>query len=132
MLMALAGALSSGLFAGKDTLSGSEDAKIVAMLFYADWCSSCKVLDPKVETAKKAFADSSVKFAKIDLTNDATRAESEKLAETLGATEAFYSYGSRTGFMLLVEKASGEVLSMITMSKTVEQIEEALTKALES
>jgi thiol-disulfide isomerase/thioredoxin len=65
----------------------AEDTKILAVMSYADWCGSCKALDPKVKAVHASNQFTGVEFATIDYTSrdaDAFFAD----AETLGVAAA--------------------------------------------
>ncbi len=120
----------SQAFAG----SGSKQAKadVVGMLFYADWCGSCQILDPKIETAEKAFSGKPITFTKLDLTDSKTRAKAEKNSKKLGMESVFAEHGKKTGFFLLVDAESKEVISKITREYTEDQIKSEIKSALKA
>ncbi|MEM8937221.1 MAG: thioredoxin family protein, partial [Pseudomonadota bacterium] len=45
-----------------------ENARVLAVLSYADWCGNCKVLDPKIKAAQAANAFDGVEFVTLDYT----------------------------------------------------------------
>ena len=59
----------------------TEDVRVLAVLSYADWCGSCKALDPKVKAVQAANTFDGVEFATIDFTSR--------------DTDAFYADASR-------------------------------------
>ena len=101
----------------------TEDTKALAVLSYADWCGSCKALDPKVTAVQAA----SVEFAKIDYINrdsDAFFAD----AETLGVAEAMratFPDNIKTGRLYLVNLDIGEVIGTVDKSMDETAISEA-------
>ena len=69
----------------------AEDTKLLAVLSYADWCGSCKALDPKVKAVQAANTFDGVEFATIDYTSRSeeaffTDAETLGVGDTLRAT----------------------------------------------
>ncbi|MEO0616043.1 MAG: thioredoxin domain-containing protein [Pseudomonadota bacterium] len=106
--------------------------KLYSVLFYADWCSSCKLLDPKIERARaKAELDQQpVLFVRFDLTDADTTAQSELLAESLGLSAYLERNGGRTGYAVLVNAATGEQVSRFTRQMSDEAIGMAIKVAL--
>lgn len=104
----------------------AEDTRILAVMSYADWCGSCKALDPKVKAVQAANTFDGVAFATIDYTSrdaDAFFAD----AETLGVGEAMrttFSEKIKTGKLYLVDLDSGDVIATVDKS-----MDEAAIKA---
>ncbi|GAB5454080.1 MAG: hypothetical protein Hens2KO_03090 [Henriciella sp.] len=109
----------------------AEDTKVLAVLSYADWCGSCKALDPKVKAVQAANTFDGVSFATIDYTSrdaDAFFAD----AETLGiaaAMRATFPDKVKTGRLYLVNLDSGEVVGTVDKSMDEEAITAAISEA---
>ncbi len=123
--------LASPALAANET----QEPEVLGVLFYADWCGSCKVLEPEIDKARgKADLDNeAVLFVRLDLT-DATRShQASMLASSLGLGEAFAQKAGATGFMLLVDAETKEVISMVTRKSDAaaiaDQVKAAILKA---
>jgi thiol-disulfide isomerase/thioredoxin len=109
----------------------AEYARVLAVMSFAEWCGSCKALDPKVEAVQQANSFDGVAFAKIDYTSrdaDAFFAD----AETLGIGETMReTFGDtiKTGRLYLVNLETGEVISTIDKSMDEAAITAAITDA---
>ncbi|MEP1142325.1 MAG: thioredoxin family protein [Henriciella sp.] len=109
----------------------AEDVRVLAVLSYADWCGSCKALDPKVKAVQAANSFDGVEFATIDFTSrdaDAFFAD----AETLGVGDTMRSTFSeqiKTGRLYLVNLDTGEVISTVDKSMDEAAITAAITDA---
>ena len=109
----------------------AEDTKILAVMSYADWCGSCKALDPKVKAVEAANQFDGVAFAKIDYTSrdaDAFFAD----AETLGVADAMratFPENIKTGRLYLVDLNTGAVISSIDKSMDEAAIAAAISDA---
>jgi len=119
-------AIVLGLFLTGQSASAAEGAakpERIAALFYADWCGSCKVLDPKIEEARTELAeDAKTLFVTFDLTDDASKAQSAMLAEALGLGSVFETHAGKTGFMLVVDAGDKSVLHKLTKTDEVATI----------
>ncbi len=60
--------------------------ELIGVLYYADWCGSCKTLDPQIEKArgKAGLDDMPIVFVRMDLTDKITSAQSAMLASSMG------------------------------------------------
>jgi len=116
------------------TASHAEEAKaeVVGLLFYADWCGSCKVLDPKLEAVKPDFADAPILFTRVDATDAFTKHQSALFASRIGLSKIYEENASSTGFMLLIDADSGKVLDKLVKTQTEAQLRSSIQKALQS
>jgi len=125
LALGLAGQASAETEAPPPALS----PQALAVLFYADWCASCKELDPKIKQARKALPDAPVLFTRLDLTDETTRRQAGMLADALGLREIYAEFGGKTGFLLLVDPQTGAIIDRVNRDATVEAIEEKLRAA---
>lgn len=90
--------------------------KLMVVQFHADWCGSCAKIEPQLDKARgKADLDNKdVLFVKLDLTNGTTRNQSALLASAVGLGDFYKENNGKTGFVLLVDGATGEHLGKIT------------------
>lgn len=107
-----------------------ERPRVVGLLFYADWCNSCKILEPKLNQVKREFQDKSMLFTRFDMTDEFTKDQSAHFAALLGMENHYRENDGKTGFMLLVEERSKKVLGKITKEKSADDIRSILSLAL--
>jgi len=105
---------------------------VLAVMMYADWCGSCKSLDPKVSQArKKAELDTQdVLFVSLDLTNDTTKAQASMMAAALGISDVYEANAGKTGFMLLLDAETGEKVARLTNKLEAKEIASRIQEAL--
>lgn len=110
------------LFVALPFTSYSEDDVVTAkpavygVMLYADWCGSCKALDPKITQAREGakLDTQDVLFITLDLTNDVAKHQSAMMATSLGFSEVYEKNAGKTGFMILVDANTGEKLAQVT------------------
>lgn len=114
------------------SLHAAEPAQpeVLGVMFYADTCGSCKVLDPKIESAKADYLTKPILFTKLDHSSDASKNQAALLAGSIGIGEVYKAQEKASGFMLLLDADSKEVLGKLTRDMTEAEIKEALDKAL--
>ena len=107
------------------------DTKVLAVLSYADWCGSCKALDPKVKAVQAANTFDGVEFATIDYTSRSdeaffTDADTLGIGETMRAT---FAEQIKTGKLYMVNLDSGEVIGTVDKSMDEAAIATAIAEA---
>ena len=108
----------------------AQNKDIVGVIFYADWCPSCKVLDPKIEEARKQIKG--VEFITFDMTDGQTRNKTIRLAKKEGLDPVLQKFGARTGFMVVFDRSTGKIVDVLNSSKRVDDIVFAFEDAQQS
>lgn len=109
----------------------SAEPKVVGLMFYADTCGSCKILDPKIEAVKKDYTAKPILFATLDHSNEGSRNQAALLAESLGLGKIYAAQEKASGFLLLINPKSGEVITKLTRDMSEAAIKAAFDKALQ-
>lgn len=108
------------------------DGKTRAVFIYADWCGSCKVLDPKIKQARAMEDVPGLDFVTLDYTNK--NAENfYAQAEAAGVHNAVKTYldGTiKTGMLLLVDVDDDKVIGRVTKEIEPKEIVIALKEAV--
>ena len=107
-----------------------DEPRLVAATFRSNWCGPCHILEPKINSVKPHFASQPVEFVTFDFSWGQRRGVQERAMEE-GLADLYDAYKGRTGFMMLVDRDTGDVFTMITMNQSEEQIYEAIERALE-
>lgn len=111
---------------------GPEEPRLVAITMHADWCGTCQELNPKVDNVKPAFEDQEVLFTKFDFTDDYTIKQTRLKANWIGIGDIFTESQERgaTGYMILVDPATNEVVGQITNDQNEEEIQQTIAALL--
>ena len=131
LLPALAlGLLVSALPALAADAPADDEPKVLALVFAADWCGACKVLDPKLQAVKPGLADLPVELVMLDLTDADARAASAATARRGGYSAVYDAHAGKTGFVLLVDASSKEVLDRIVHTDTEAEMRQKVRRAI--
>ena len=103
--------------------------QVVGLMFHSDHCGSCKILDPKVKAAQASFAKEPILFLTFDHTDAATQTQAALLADATGMGEIYAAQNKASGFMLLVDPNSREVMAKLSRDMSVAEIETAIRNA---
>jgi thiol-disulfide isomerase/thioredoxin len=114
------------------TAADPVEPKVVGLMFFADTCASCKVLDPKIQAVKGEFVDQPILFATFDHSNDATKVQAAMLATALGVGDIYKAQEKASGFLILVDAKTKQPIAKLTRDMSEEDIKTELNKALKS
>jgi thiol-disulfide isomerase/thioredoxin len=107
------------------------DKPLTAVMFYSNWCGACQILDPKIDSVKPDFASRPVNFVKFDFSYALLRGEAlRKLADENNLTHIYAQNKSKTGFMLLIDPDTEQVLDVVTVRDNAPDIAAKLNASL--
>jgi thiol-disulfide isomerase/thioredoxin len=124
-------ALSTG-WAGaqKKKVSPDEAPAVIAVKFHADWCGFCKSMGSVFEELQAKFDTQPVLFITLDHTREFNRKQSAYLAQSLGLNKVWAEHGYKTGFILLIDGKSREVLATLTHQQNLKEMGASLLEAV--
>lgn len=105
------------------------EPEIVAATFASAWCSSCKILKPRLAAVIPEFSDIPVSFVELDFTfgeQDYIR----EIAEREGFEEIYDRFKGATGFTLLIDPETGEIVDTLTMNHSRKALRAAIAQAI--
>jgi len=105
--------------------------KIIAVKFHADWCGYCKAMGDVYQEMQAKFDQKPVLWITLDHTREHGRMQAEYLAHALDMEAIWAEYGGKTGFILLVNARTGEVVDKLTHEQTLKQMGARLAEAVE-
>ena len=112
-------------------LSPVADAEIIAVLIRADWCSSCKIIEPKLAVAKADGPISGLAHITLDYTDRDKNAFFAN-AKDAGVSDAVRSHlggDDKTGIILLVDRKRGDVVADLRKKLSADEIRRAMIDA---
>lgn len=105
------------------------EPEIVAATFSSAWCSSCKIIKPRLAKAMPDFSGEPVKFVEYDFTfGEKAKAREAALADGLGPV--FDDYAKATGFTLLYDPERQEIIDILTVNHSSAAMRAAIARAL--
>ncbi|MCG8417780.1 MAG: thioredoxin [Proteobacteria bacterium] len=108
----------------------STAADLMAVKFHADWCGSCKVIGPHFTNLGNKFDGKKVLFLTLDMTNESTQRQSEYLASALGLGKVWKSHAPKTGYILLIEPKSRQIVGKLTKKDDFKAMSTAIDRVL--
>lgn len=103
--------------------------KVIAAKFHADWCGSCQTMKPMLANVKEQLSGKDVLFVTFDKTDEAKSHNSQLLASSLGI-EDIYNSNDKTGFVLLIDNESKEIVGKLTKTDSTGEMVEVISSAL--
>ena len=115
-----------------DRTEAADKPEVIGVLLYADWCGSCKTLEPKLDEVKPAFSGAPILFTQFDLTDDYTAEQSRLYAQWTGLDALFEAHEGRTGYVVLINAETHEELGRLTSDQSEDELREAIASVLSS
>lgn len=132
LLVLLAGAAGFALYAKKPAASAenafSGEAELIAATFNSQWCSSCKIVKPRLLKVMPDFAAKPVKFVEYDLSFGPDGARDAAAAD--GLSSVYERFSDATGYTLLVDADNGEIVDMLTVNHSAAAMRETILRRL--
>jgi len=112
----------------------SEDTQIAAVMIHADWCGSCKAMEPKLREIRNDAPIDGVQFFTIDFTDrdeDRFFATARSLHVESAIQKAFKGK-VKTGVLLLVDRRNGMLLSDIRKTMSTDEMRAEIKNAADA
>ncbi|MEO1040387.1 MAG: thioredoxin family protein [Pseudomonadota bacterium] len=109
----------------------ASETRLAVVLSYADWCGSCRVIDPKLEAIRTDNAFDGVQFVRLDYTERSDEAYFAA-ADAAGVGEAVrakFDDQIKTGLVLLIDLDDASITSELRRDHTEAQMIEAIESA---
>jgi len=117
-------------FAGNAKASNQEQPVVRAVLFRADWCANCHILEPVLQKAMQQAADIPVELVTLDFTNAARWDQSVEVALDHNVVKTYNAYAGITGLVVLTSVDTGERINCINRTFTSTAMVHALQQAV--
>jgi len=118
--------------AAKIVQTSTDEINVIGVKMDADWCGKCKVMNPKLDSIMPEFKDDDILFVKFNMTDEFTTQQAGKLAERMNLLTLFEENKGSTGYMVLVNADTGEVLHTLQSDQSEEELIRDIRDTLES
>lgn len=106
-----------------------ERPRLVAALFRSSWCGSCRIIEPRIEDVRENYQDAAMEFIRFDFTLGRRESLRETAVEA-GIADLYDQLEGRTGFLVLMDRETGQVFEIITTNYNRENIAAAFDRWL--
>lgn len=95
--------------------SAQQNPELYVVMFRADWCGPCKIVEPKLQHALNVLRDPSIEAVTFDITSPASSEISAHAAFDRSLVSQYNSWYGVTGFAAIVDADTKNTLGCITM-----------------
>jgi len=109
----VATALTLGLSSTANSMAKTPDLYVV--MFRADWCAPCKVVEPALDQALRSLRDPGIEYVNIDI----SRGNGDLNAHTVfdrGLVKQYNSWMGVTGFAAIIDGDTKRTLGCVNMT----------------
>ena len=100
--------------------SGARSPEVLVVAFHADWCGKCQTLGPKMmKSVFPEIRDEPYLLVKLDMTDQDSR-QPEYMLSALGLGNLWEEYGRKTGFALVIDAETKQVVETLNASESSE------------
>ena len=111
-----------------DGEGGVAVTKPFVVKIHADWCGTCRMLEPTWSKIESEFGDR-VHLVKLDVSDRAATEQSRAEAARLGLSGFFKEYGAATGTICVVDGETLEPVAIMRGETDLSKYREAVEKA---
>ncbi len=112
ILIALAALVAS---AATSNAYAPNSAEMYVVMFRADWCGPCKIVEPNIDRALSNLADPEIEYVTIDITTPARSERSAHLAFDRNIVSQYNSWMGVTGFAAIIDADTKRTLGCVNL-----------------
>lgn len=117
---------------GLNDNNSTDEISVIGVKMDADWCGKCKVMNPKMDSVMPEFMDDDILFVKFNMTDEFTTRQAGLLAERLNLASLFEEHKGSTGYMVLLNADTGEVLHTLQSDQSEDELIGDIRSTLET
>lgn len=109
-----------------------ESPALIGVKMDAEWCPKCKVMNPKLDEVMPEFQGEEILFVKFNMTDDFTIHQTRLLANRLGLSELFEEHKGQTGYMVVVDAKTNEVVKRLNSNLSEEELKNEIAAVVQN
>ena len=99
----------------KDANYLTPSPELYVVMFRADWCPPCKVVEPAIDTALRSLSDPSIEYVEIDISHPSLSELSAHRAFDRDIVAQYNRWLGLTGFAAIVDATNKQTLGCVNM-----------------
>lgn len=104
---------------------------LLAVRFHADYCGTCRAMEPTFNSVTKLNDDRAVKFITFDFSSKESKAQAEAMAKKLGLEDIYKKNRGKTGYGMVIDNKSKKMVSKLSARQSADAMNKTITKAFE-
>lgn len=110
----------------------TDEISVIGVKMDAEWCGKCQVMNPKLDSVMPEFKNDDILFVKFNMTDEFTTRQAGLLADRLNLKSLFEEHKGSTGYMVLLNADTGEVLHTLKSDQSEEELIRDIRSTLET
>ncbi len=112
----LAATIAAGAFAASQSQAALNQPDMYVVVFRADWCAPCRVLEPKLKMAIQRLNDSKIEYVEIDISNPGLSEIGAHRAFDREIVSQYNKWLGVTGFAVMIDADTKQTLGCVNRS----------------
>jgi len=108
----------SSLFAASIPAQAQSQPELYVVMFRADWCAPCKIVEPSIAQALNILGDPSIESVTIDITTPQDSEISAHRAFDRNIVSQYNSWLGVTGFGAIIDATNKQTLGCVNLKYT--------------
>lgn len=123
-LMMVAGLLTLGSLTHASLASANAPANIdmYVVMFRADWCGPCKIVEPNLDRALNVLADPGIEYVTIDITTPGRSEASAHRAFDRNFVPQYNQWMGVTGFAAIIDADTKRTLGCVNLTYSTDAV----------
>ena len=125
----------SGFYKTAPANTDGDASQLYVIKIHADWCGTCKILEPKLAEVEKELSQEPVRFIILDVTDETNTEQSQDIAAELGIKEVFFRDNKsiqKAGTVAIFDPETKEIIAKLTKNDDIAEMIRKINSYLES
>ncbi|MBL4854824.1 MAG: thioredoxin family protein [Robiginitomaculum sp.] len=103
------------LLGANTSANAQQRPDMYVVMFRADWCAPCKIVEPNLDRALKTLGDPGIQFINIDITDPFRSERSAHLAFDAAIVKQYNQWYGTTGFAAMIDADTKNTLGCVNL-----------------